>query len=141
MGEVIINSKDQSKNYELIFSNKRTPFAIIFDTVFWLSKSLEEENQLILERYLQGALINKLMNSYREPTDYWVLLDTVSYEFKEIIHHKILNYSIKLRKYLFEANIDIKNGESNVDVGTKFSNLLKNNPDINSLYGYFEILS
>ncbi len=70
---------------------------------------------------------------------YWILFDTISWEFKSIIIKKGKIFLQNFRELLVRAQSRLAIGEELELIAEEYTKLLKQNPNINSLYSYYEI--
>ena len=107
--------------------------------MIWISQLFEEDKSIIEERKKLGQLVKKLIeaNSNKE-SYYWIIFDTITTEFKSIILHKVKIFLQDFRQALILAHSRINSGENLELIIKDFSNKLKEDPNINSLYSYYE---
>lgn len=108
------------------------------DTSIWFSRIFEEELSEDSHKQRLGQASLKLLDEYSSKNKFIAVLDTISWEFSDMVSHKVEEFSLLIRRYLLNAKKRIEEGENKNEVFREISNEIKSNPHFNSIYHYFE---
>ncbi len=124
---------------EIEFYIGKQKIAINFDTCIWISRIFKEENHSDPSKQEKGKITQFICSQYPSSNEeYLILIDTIAYEFREIISYKAMNFGETIRNCLIRAVKRIENGERKFEVIKEIGNEIRCDTSINLLYDYFE---
>ena len=124
---------------EIFFQIKGDMKGVCFDTCIWISKIFREENHSNPVRRRLGQITKHIFENYpQKGEEYLIIIDTIFWEFRQVISTKVRDYGNKIVTSLIEANNRIKSGEKRYDVVREYRNLIIEDSSINLLYSHFE---
>lgn len=110
-----------------------------FDTCIWFSKIFQESLLQDFKKKHQGKEALKLIEKYSDDNQFLTVLDTVSWEFSEIVTKKVENLYSFIINSLNETKKRVNEGEEEKKVVKEISKRLEQDPHYNSVYSYFQI--
>jgi len=124
---------------EIFFQIKKDMESVCFDTCIWISKIFREENHSNPVRKRLGQISKQIFENYpQKGEEYLIIIDTIFWEFKQIISNKVRDYGNKIVTSLNKANNRIISGEKRFDVVREYRNQIIEDSSINLLYNHFE---
>ncbi|MHA1214833.1 MAG: hypothetical protein ACTSPG_06015 [Candidatus Hodarchaeales archaeon] len=110
-----------------------------FDTCIWFGAIFQEYLHNNFQKRSQGKTAKELIEEFSDEQHFLSVLDTVSWEFSEVVSKKVENLYMKIIHSLNEAKERITAGEKEAQVIKEISNRLQQDSHYSSVYNHFQI--
>lgn len=136
---MVTNQEDSDfcTNFRISFESGGRISCVTFDTCFWISKLTDEENHADPTKKESAIQMRKIYDFFTS-TEKVVLLDTITWEFRQIIFDKFNTIYKEIWSLLKQAKDRVEDGEREFNVAKEMKQSMLNNPHLSTFYSYLE---